>query len=34
MECGLFLGGVLQQFSKFILKNVYQLFSENVTEIC
>ena len=33
MKYGLFLEGFLQQFNKFILKKVYQFFSENVTKI-
>ena len=33
-ENSLFLQGFLQQFSKFILKKVYQFFSEKITEIC
>ena len=34
MKYGLFLHVFLQQFSKSILKKVYQFFSENVTKMC
>ena len=34
MKYGLFLQGFLQEFSKLILRKVYEFFLQNVTEIC